>query len=142
MLSHIFWATWLPSFGHVAAIHNEMFSLRCYCITQALLSITILCSTISVCTFYYTTSTICEDCSYQFDNQHGTCFWPPVNSTMMIDMYECSSLPKSDTIYGLSGCFALLSCVGLVTACQAEFIIDQKNLNVIVVQNLAPPIEV
>ena len=142
MLAYIFWATWLPSFGHVAAIHNEMFSLGCYSITQALLSLTILCSTASVCSFYYTTKSICEDCRDQFDTQHETCFWPPNNSTLMIDMYECSSLPTSDTVYGLSGCFAVLSCVGLLTSYQAEFIMDQKNINVIVVENAAPNIEV
>ena len=136
----IFCGFWLPALGHLAAEHGETHALRCYAITQCVMSLFVVTSALSVVSFFYTFKSMCKDCHVQFDQGQEQCIWQ--NTTLRIDLKDCLSLPSGDTVYGACGCLGVLSLVALLTVHQTQSILESHQAKVIVIDRVPPYIEV
>jgi len=136
----IFCGFWLPAFGHLVAEHGETHALRCYAITQCVLSLLVSASVLSVVSFFYSFKSMCTDCHVQFDQEQAQCIWQ--NTTLRIELEDCLSLPSADTVYGVCGCLGVLSLVALLTVHQTQSILESHQAKVIVIDRVPQYIEV
>jgi hypothetical protein len=131
LFAYIFWAFWLPSFGYIISFGDEPIGLRCYALTQCFISLFVLCSVLSILSFYVTLQDMCRDCQQEFQDRDGVCVIAYPNSTIVIEQEECLTVENLYIQSTQSIAAGIVAVTGLVTVYQAVAIEDDKNVVVL-----------